>query len=141
MVPLGTGHEGSLKMVRLPMVSNNKCSQIHNGSLPITETKVCAGGEKDKGVCEVIKGFSLNTYFLWGLCVLTGIFPLTHLLQKDYGGPLVCQESESKVIIGVSIHGRGCAIARRPAIFVNVAYYSEWIHKVFKHYSDIEATY
>uniref|UniRef100_A0AAR2JRJ4 Hepatopoietin-A n=1 Tax=Pygocentrus nattereri TaxID=42514 RepID=A0AAR2JRJ4_PYGNA len=108
----GTGHEGSLKMVHLPMVSNDKCSRIHNGSLPITETKVCAGGEKDQGVCE-----------------------------KDYGGPLVCQERESKVIIGVSIHGRGCAIARRPAIFVNVAYYSEWIHKVFKHYSDIEATY
>ncbi|KAI4897829.1 hypothetical protein NFI96_007260 [Prochilodus magdalenae] len=107
-----TGHEGSLKMVRLPMVNNDKCSQIHNGSLPITETKVCAGGEKDQGVCE-----------------------------KDYGGPLVCQERESKVIIGVSIHGRGCAIARRPAIFVNVAYYSGWIHKVFKYYSDIETTY
>uniref|UniRef100_A0A8B9K9C5 Hepatocyte growth factor n=1 Tax=Astyanax mexicanus TaxID=7994 RepID=A0A8B9K9C5_ASTMX len=107
-----TGHEGSLKMVQLPMVSNDKCSQIHDGSLPITETKVCAGGQKDQGVCE-----------------------------KDYGGPLVCQERESKVIIGVSIHGRGCAIARRPAIFVNVAYYSEWIHKVFKHYSDIEKSY
>uniref|UniRef100_A0AAY4DSA7 Hepatocyte growth factor n=1 Tax=Denticeps clupeoides TaxID=299321 RepID=A0AAY4DSA7_9TELE len=105
----GTGHEGFLKVVNLPMVCNERCSAIHNGSLPITESKLCAGGEKDKGVCE-----------------------------KDYGGPLVCQERESKVIMGVSIHGRGCGIAQRPAIFVNVPFYSDWIHKVFRHYSTAE---
>ncbi|XP_051974685.1 hepatocyte growth factor-like [Xyrauchen texanus] len=108
----GTGHEGSLKMVGLPVVSNKRCSQSHKGILPITETKICAGGKRDQGVCE-----------------------------KDYGGPLVCQERESKVIVGVSINGRGCAVARRPAVFVNVAFYSEWIHKVFKYYSDMEINY
>ncbi|XP_030631574.1 hepatocyte growth factor a [Chanos chanos] len=97
------GYEGRLKMVELPMISNDKCSVNH--SLPITENKICAGGKKDQGVCE-----------------------------KDYGGPLVCQERESKVIMGVSIHGRGCALVGRPAIFINVPFYSEWIHKVFKHY-------
>uniref|UniRef100_A0A3P8X7I2 Hepatocyte growth factor n=1 Tax=Esox lucius TaxID=8010 RepID=A0A3P8X7I2_ESOLU len=61
--------------------------------------------------------------------------------QRDYGGPLVCQERESKVIVGVSIHGRGCALAQRPAIFVNVAFYSGWIHKVFRHYSMLEKSY
>ncbi|KTG41427.1 hypothetical protein cypCar_00004744 [Cyprinus carpio] len=108
----GTGHEGSLKMVGLPIVSNKRCSQSHKGILPITETKICAGGKRDQGVCE-----------------------------KDYGGPLVCQEGESKVIVGVSINGRGCAVTRRPAVFVNVAFYSEWIRKVFKYYSDLEISY
>ncbi|RXN17807.1 hepatocyte growth factor-like protein [Labeo rohita] len=107
-----TGHEGSLKMVGLPIISNKRCSQSHKGILPITETKICAGGKRDQGVCE-----------------------------KDYGGPLVCQEGESKVIVGVSINGRGCAVARRPAVFVNVAFYSEWIRKVFKYYSDMEISY
>ncbi|CAB1346166.1 unnamed protein product, partial [Coregonus sp. 'balchen'] len=102
----GTGYEGALKAVSLPMVSNNRCSELHDKNMPVSDSKVCAGGSKDQGVCE-----------------------------RDYGGPLVCQERESKVIVGVSIHGRGCALARRPAIFVNVAYYSGWIHKVFIHYS------
>lgn len=57
---------------------------------------------------------------------------LVNPVQKDYGGPLVCQEQERKVIVGVSIHGRGCALARRPAVFVNVAFYSEWIRKVYR---------
>ncbi|KAA0721061.1 Hepatocyte growth factor Hepatopoietin-A [Triplophysa tibetana] len=108
----GTGDEGSLKMVGLPIVSNKKCSQSHKGILPMTENKICAGGKRDQGVCE-----------------------------RDYGGPLVCQEREGKVIVGVSINGRGCAVARRPAVFVNVAFYSEWIRKVFKYYSDMETSF
>ncbi|XP_023647256.1 hepatocyte growth factor-like isoform X1 [Paramormyrops kingsleyae] len=108
----GTGHEGVLKAVQLPIVSNEKCHWYHRGNLPITETKICAGGIKDKGVCE-----------------------------RDYGGPLVCQEGGSKVILGVSIHGRGCARANRPAVFVNVPYYTQWIHKVFRYYSNLENNY
>ncbi|XP_048124620.1 hepatocyte growth factor a isoform X1 [Alosa alosa] len=103
----GTGYKGHLKMVSLPIIGTKRCSAIHNVSLPITEAKLCAGGEKDKGVCE-----------------------------KDYGGPLVCQERESKVIMGVSIHGRGCGIAQRPAIFVNVPFYADWIRKVFIRFSE-----
>ncbi|GAA6073776.1 hepatocyte growth factor, partial [Tachysurus ichikawai] len=106
----GTGHEGTLKSVQLPIVSNERCQQLHRGTLQITDAKVCAGGKRDEGVCE-----------------------------KDYGGPLVCQEKDSKVIVGVSIHGRGCARHNRPGIFVSVAQYTGWIHKVFKTYpgSDI----
>lgn len=59
---------------------------------------------------------------------------LLSLQQKDYGGPLVCQEKDSKVIVGVSIHGRGCARHNRPGIFISVAQYTGWIHKVFKTY-------
>uniref|UniRef100_A0A672SMA2 Hepatocyte growth factor n=1 Tax=Sinocyclocheilus grahami TaxID=75366 RepID=A0A672SMA2_SINGR len=105
----GTGHEGTLKRVNLPIVSNERCQQLHKGAIPITSSKLCAGGRKDEGVCE-----------------------------KDYGGPLVCQESNSKVIVGVSINGRGCARHNRPAIFLNVAFYTGWIHKVFKNYPNSE---
>uniref|UniRef100_A0A8C6U9B6 Hepatocyte growth factor a n=1 Tax=Neogobius melanostomus TaxID=47308 RepID=A0A8C6U9B6_9GOBI len=67
------------------------------------DSRICAGGEEDKE------------------CVM------------DYGGPLVCQEHERKVVIGVSIQRTKCA-SSQPALFVNVAFYSEWIYKVFKLY-------
>uniref|UniRef100_A0A6Q2ZBM7 Hepatopoietin-A n=1 Tax=Esox lucius TaxID=8010 RepID=A0A6Q2ZBM7_ESOLU len=105
----GTGHEGVLKMVHLPMVSNERCREQHGGNLHITDSKICAGGRRDEGVCE-----------------------------RDYGGPLVCQEGESKVIVGVSVHGRGCARTNRPGIFINVPFYTAWIHKVFKHYPQLQ---
>ncbi|CDQ82217.1 unnamed protein product [Oncorhynchus mykiss] len=103
----GTGHEGVLKVVHLPMVSNERCREQHRGNLHITDTKICAGGRRDEGVCE-----------------------------RDYGGPLVCQEGESRVIVGVSVHGRGCARANRPGIFINIPFYTQWIHKVFRHYPE-----
>lgn len=66
---------------------------------------------------------------------LCGVF---FLLQRDYGGPLVCQDGELKVIVGVSVHGRGCARANQPGIFINVPFYTQWIYKVFKYYPDPE---
>uniref|UniRef100_A0A672IT41 Hepatocyte growth factor-like n=1 Tax=Salarias fasciatus TaxID=181472 RepID=A0A672IT41_SALFA len=57
--------------------------------------------------------------------------------DRDNGGPLVCQEHERKVIIGVSIQRTKCA-SSQPALFVNVAFYSEWIYKVFKLYPSPE---
>ncbi|XP_034032526.1 hepatocyte growth factor [Thalassophryne amazonica] len=104
----GTGYDDQLKVVNLPIVSNEKCREMHRGSLHITNTKICAGGKRDEGVCE-----------------------------RDYGGPLVCQDGDSRVIVGVSIHGRGCARANQPGIFINVPFYTQWIHKVFKYYPEI----
>ncbi|KAF7664240.1 hypothetical protein LDENG_00184000 [Lucifuga dentata] len=72
------------------------------------ESRICAGGKRGEGVCD-----------------------------KDNGGPLVCQEHERKVIIGVSIQRTKCA-SSQPALFVNVAFYSEWIYKVFKLYPSLE---
>ncbi|XP_047430667.1 hepatocyte growth factor a isoform X2 [Mugil cephalus] len=72
------------------------------------ESRICAGGKRGEGVCD-----------------------------KDNGGPLVCQEHERKVIIGVSIQRTKCA-SSQPALFVNVAFYSEWIYKVFKLYPSVE---
>ncbi|CAL8376173.1 unnamed protein product [Arctogadus glacialis] len=103
----GTGHDDVLKVVDLPVVSNDQCRQLHRGSLHISERNICAGGRRDEGVCE-----------------------------GDYGGPLVCQDGESKVIVGVSVHGRGCARADQPSIFINVPFYTQWIYKVFKYYPE-----
>ncbi|XP_068163054.1 hepatocyte growth factor-like [Antennarius striatus] len=72
------------------------------------ESRICAGGNQGEGVCE-----------------------------KDNGGPLVCQEHERKVIVGVNIQRTKCA-SSQPALFVNVAFYSEWIYKVFKLYPNVE---
>uniref|UniRef100_A0A3Q3JMG9 Hepatocyte growth factor n=1 Tax=Monopterus albus TaxID=43700 RepID=A0A3Q3JMG9_MONAL len=72
------------------------------------DSRICAGGKRGEGVCD-----------------------------KDNGGPLVCQEHERKVIIGVSIQRTKCA-SSQPALFVNVAFYSEWIYKVFKLYPTLE---
>ncbi|KAK0143369.1 Hepatocyte growth factor [Merluccius polli] len=101
----GTGHDDVLKVVDLPIVQNDRCRQLHRGSLHISDRNICAGGRRNEGVCE-----------------------------GDYGGPLVCQEGESKVILGVSVHGRSCARANQPSIFINVPFYTQWIHKVFKYY-------
>ncbi|XP_040031192.2 hepatocyte growth factor a isoform X1 [Gasterosteus aculeatus] len=72
------------------------------------ERRICAGGKRGEGVCD-----------------------------KDNGGPLVCQEHERKVVIGVSIQRTKCA-SSQPALFVNVAFYSEWIYKVFRLYPSLE---
>ncbi|KAM6960582.1 hepatocyte growth factor [Aplochiton taeniatus] len=104
----GTGHDDVLKVVHLPVVGNDNCNKLHRGSLHITDTKICAGGRKGEGVCE-----------------------------RDYGGPLVCQEGDSRVIVGVSVHGIGCGRAGRPGVFVNVPFYTRWIHKVLVHYENV----
>uniref|UniRef100_A0AAX7UIQ7 Hepatocyte growth factor n=1 Tax=Astatotilapia calliptera TaxID=8154 RepID=A0AAX7UIQ7_ASTCA len=101
----GTGYEDMLKAVELPIVRNNRCREMHRGNLHITTNKICAGGKRNEGVCE-----------------------------RDYGGPLVCQDGYIRVIVGVSVHGRGCARANQPSIFINVPFYTQWIYKVFKYY-------
>lgn len=49
----GTGHEDVLKAVDLPIVGNEKCREMHRGNLLITSSKICAGGRRNEGVCEV----------------------------------------------------------------------------------------
>lgn len=49
----GTGHEDVLKAVDLPIVSNERCREMHRGNIHITNTKICAGGKRNEGVCEV----------------------------------------------------------------------------------------
>lgn len=49
----GTGHDDLLKAVDLPIVNNERCREMHRGNLHITNTKICAGGKRNEGVCEV----------------------------------------------------------------------------------------
>ncbi|RXM30055.1 Voltage-dependent calcium channel subunit alpha-2/delta-1, partial [Acipenser ruthenus] len=86
----GTGYDGMLKAVKLPIVGNQICNEYHKGRIPVTDS------------------------------------------EKDYGGPLVCEEHDVKVVQGVSVHGRGCGRPNRPGIFVSIPYYTDWVHKVFK---------
>lgn len=72
------------------------------------------------------------------LVTVKNVPSLFFLLQRDYGGPLVCQDGDIKVIVGVSVHGRGCARANQPGIFINVPFYTQWIYKVFKYYPNPE---
>lgn len=57
----GTGHEDVLKAVDLPIVSNERCREMHRGYLHITNTRICAGGRSNEGVCEVNLGSSQFT--------------------------------------------------------------------------------
>ncbi|XP_043569706.1 hepatocyte growth factor isoform X1 [Chiloscyllium plagiosum] len=101
-----TGYEGELKVAQIPIIGNKKCNEYHQGKIQINESEICAGDEKGTvGTCE-----------------------------RDYGGPLVCEEHNQSLLQGVIIPGRGCAKPKRPGIFVRVSYYVTWIHKVCKTY-------
>lgn len=116
----------------MPMVNNDMCSQIKGAT---GESRICAGGKRGEGVCDVRGGRADAGAWcrLLSEVSFSSLFP-----QKDNGGPLVCQEHERKVIVGVSIQRTKCA-SSQPALFVNVAFYSEWIYKVFKLYPNADA--
>lgn len=69
-------------MVGLPIVSNKRCSQSHKGILPITETKICAGGKRDQGVCEVrVRWRSLRSFLVFILWLWPVFFSI-HLTER-----------------------------------------------------------
>lgn len=95
-------YDGLLREAQLQIVGTEKCNEDLKGKITVNESEICA------------KSINANT----GPC------------ERDYGGPLVCEENETKLVQGVIIPGRGCAIHNRPGIFVRVAYYATWIHKI-----------
>ncbi|XP_051890070.1 hepatocyte growth factor-like isoform X4 [Pristis pectinata] len=101
-----TGYEGELKAAKIHIIGPKKCNEYHQGRYQINENEICAGdAEGTVGTCE-----------------------------RDYGGPLVCEEGGQKLLQGVIIPGRGCARPKRPGIFVRVSHYVSWINKVFRTY-------
>lgn len=132
---LDTGHDEALNTVTMPMVNNDMCSQMKGDA---GNSRICAGGRIGEGVCDVSIICACNWTWLYlklqKYCIT---WCTLFFLQRDYGGPLVCQEHERKVIMGVSIQRTKCA-SSQPALFVNVAFYSEWIYKVFKLYPTLE---
>nr|XP_060634281.1 hepatocyte growth factor isoform X3 [Anolis sagrei ordinatus] len=108
----GWGHtgratfDGRLQEANMIIVGNERCNQDLGGNVVVKESEMCARAESiGSGTCE-----------------------------RDYGGPLVCEQNRIKIVVGVIIPGRGCAIPRRPGIFVRVAFYSKWIHKILVTY-------
>uniref|UniRef100_A0A7M4F944 Hepatocyte growth factor n=2 Tax=Crocodylus porosus TaxID=8502 RepID=A0A7M4F944_CROPO len=98
--------DGLLRVANLLIVGNEKCNQYLKGKITVNESEICAGAETvGSGPCE-----------------------------RDYGGPLVCEQNRMKIVVGVIVPGRGCAIPNRPGIFVRVAYYSKWIRKILQTY-------
>ncbi|KAB1275906.1 Hepatocyte growth factor [Camelus dromedarius] len=98
--------DGLLRVAHLYIMGNEKCSQYHQGKVILNESEICAGAENIvSGPCE-----------------------------GDYGGPLVCEQHKMRMVLGVIVPGRGCAIPNRPGIFVRVAYYAKWIHKIILTY-------
>nr|XP_044624058.1 hepatocyte growth factor isoform X3 [Equus asinus] len=98
--------DGLLRVAHLYIMGNEKCSQYHQGKVTLNESEICAGAENIvSGPCE-----------------------------GDYGGPLVCEQHKMRMVLGVIVPGRGCAIPNRPGIFVRVAYYAKWIHKIILTY-------
>jgi len=51
----GYTHPSSLYQDRLPIISNEECSKAYNGTYYITESMVCAGYMKNRGIgaCQV----------------------------------------------------------------------------------------
>lgn len=54
------------------------------------------------------------------------------VMQRDYGGPLTCQNSDCWVLEGVIIPMRRCGHPGQPNIFIRVSVYVNWIKKVIK---------
>uniref|UniRef100_A0A7N8WTE7 Macrophage stimulating 1 n=1 Tax=Mastacembelus armatus TaxID=205130 RepID=A0A7N8WTE7_9TELE len=53
-------------------------------------------------------------------------------LQRDYGGPLACQNRDCWVLEGVIIPMRRCGHPGQPNIFIRVSVYVDWIKKVME---------
>ncbi|XP_050181428.1 hepatocyte growth factor isoform X1 [Myiozetetes cayanensis] len=99
-------YDGLLRVANLFILGNEKCNQYLKGKITVNESEICAVAETiGAGPCE-----------------------------RDYGGPLVCEQNRLKIVVGVIVPGRGCAIRNRPGIFVRVSYYSRWIHKIMMTY-------
>ncbi|KAG9489963.1 hypothetical protein GDO78_005726 [Eleutherodactylus coqui] len=99
-------YDGQLHHGKMVIVGNEKCSEYHKGRITVNESEICAINET------------------------ANIAPC----ERDYGGPLVCAENKTDMVQGVIIPGRGCAVQNRPIIFVRVAYYAKWIHKILLTY-------
>jgi len=81
--------------------TNSQCSLTYAIlGIPVTRKHVCAGGERDKGICF-----------------------------GDSGGPLVAMNETKPVAIGVASFGSsmGCAVNRVPAVYTATSMYTDWI--------------
>ncbi|XP_078696563.1 uncharacterized protein LOC144924834 isoform X2 [Branchiostoma floridae x Branchiostoma belcheri] len=98
----GTGFEGILKQARVPVVSNQDCSNAYAvRDHLISKYMRCAGyPEGGHDTC-------------WG----------------DSGGPLVCSRRGTWVLDGVTSWGEGCALPGYPGVYTRVSPFLGWINQ------------
>uniref|UniRef100_A0A672SBZ6 Hepatocyte growth factor-like protein n=1 Tax=Sinocyclocheilus grahami TaxID=75366 RepID=A0A672SBZ6_SINGR len=98
----GKGDETVLNVAQMPVLSNKDCNPYFKGR--VRENEICT--------MPFVAGV--------GAC------------ERDYGGPLACQNSDCWVLEGVIIPMRRCGHAGQPNIFIRVSFYVDWIKKVME---------
>ncbi|XP_032996482.1 hepatocyte growth factor-like protein isoform X2 [Lacerta agilis] len=98
----GTGDENVLNVAKLPIMSNQDCNVALRGR--VKESELCTA--------------PLNVAV--GAC------------ERDFGGPLACLTHDCWVLEGVITPNRVCAHKEKPATFIRVSLYVDWINKVMK---------
>ncbi|PIO36428.1 hypothetical protein AB205_0157990, partial [Aquarana catesbeiana] len=156
-------YDGDLQHGKMIIVGNEKCNEYHKGRITVNESEICAMNETaNVAPCEEFcaselpqtigisdgKKENLLSIFCWRKFTRSefpskrshqtfagGISDRVYAaLEQDYGGPLVCVENRTDLVQGVIIPGRGCGSQNRPIVFVRVAYYAKWIHKIILTY-------
>ncbi|XP_062853582.1 hepatocyte growth factor-like protein [Trichomycterus rosablanca] len=95
-----TGDETVLNVAQMQVQSNSECNKYFKGR--VKQNEMCTTSfNGGVGACE-----------------------------KDYGGPLACQNSDCWVLEGVIIPMRRCGHPGQPNIFIRVSMYVDWIKKV-----------
>ncbi|XP_030231481.1 hepatocyte growth factor-like protein [Gadus morhua] len=96
----GTGDDSVLNVAQIPVLGNRDCNKYFRGR--VRENEMCTSSfQGGIGACE-----------------------------RDYGGPLACQNSDCWVLEGVIIPMRRCGHPGQPNIFIRVSVYVDWIKKV-----------
>lgn len=103
MTSYGGSSPDILQEVSLPIVAKKDCERSYQKLRNLTEGMICGGYMKgEKGVCF-----------------------------GDSGGPLQCKMDNGRWYeVGVTSWGMGCAWAKYPGVFANVATYRKWIMNV-----------
>ncbi|XP_051500734.1 apolipoprotein(a)-like isoform X2 [Myxocyprinus asiaticus] len=100
----GTGGEGYLKEIIIPVIENKVCNLQSNLDGRVKDYEMCAG---------IIDGET-------GSC------------EGDSGGPLVCYAQNRYVLQGVTSWGIGCATAMKPGVYTRVSKFVNWIEQSMK---------
>ncbi|XP_026068758.1 hepatocyte growth factor-like protein isoform X1 [Carassius auratus] len=98
----GKGDETVLNVAQMPVMNNKDCNTYFKGR--VGENEICT--------MPFVAGV--------GAC------------ERDYGGPLACQNSDCWVLEGVIIPMRRCGHPGQPNIFIRVSFYVDWIKKVME---------
>lgn len=118
-----------LQEAEVQLIDTRTCNQRdwYNGH--INDNMICAGFDKG-GVdtCQVM--FSL--YILLKISVIkSGINRFCWNTQGDSGGPLQCysENLERFYLYGVTSHGKGCALPKKPGIYTRASRYTVWLRE------------